>query len=341
MLWLALGSEAFAQAVMTAPVGSMTYAVAANSMISLGVPLLRAGVWTGVVGAGDSGTVTLLQDSGQPLNLASLISSSSPYYIEVVGHLDGVTTTLVGDRFEVDETATVATANNVLALDGASALNTMVGGDFSSLANYRVTIRPHWTLASFFGTGIGTNLNASTSIQAADQVLAWNGTGFSIYYFRNTSTPQWRNPSTGTASQDKAIIPPGVGVYFKRASGAYSRTITGEVRVNRFVRVLDNTSQLIANGFPVDLSPGDLHQNTSNGYVSSTYVGTADQLLTLVSGGFSIYYYRSGATPQWRNVSTGTTNQTSAKFYGAAEAVLYRPKGSPGDMIQDVPFSLD
>jgi hypothetical protein len=308
-------------------------------MISLGVPLLRPSVFSGVVSAGGTGTITL-QQSAQAINFSTLIMTTVPYYIEVVGHADGVTNALVGERFEVNELTSASNANNVLSIDTASSLNTISGSDFASLANYRVVIRPHWTLASLFGTGLGTNLNASTSILAADQVLAWNGSSFSIFYFRSGSVPQWRNSSTGVTPQDSAIIPPGVGVFFRRAAGAYSQTVVGDVRTNKFVRLLDGTSQLIANGFPVDVSPSDLLQNVSSGYIATTSAVTADQLLTWNGVSYSIYYYRSGTVPQWRNTSTGTTDHTSTKLYTASGAVLYRPKGLPDDIAFNVPFSL-
>ncbi len=330
-----------AQSVTSAAVGAMRYEQAAGSTASLGVPLVRAAVFTGRVEVGGNGFITVTQPAGEPVNLAGLIVGTSPYYIEVTGHSDGVTTGLVGERFEVNETGTSSSANNTLALDGASPLNTAAGADFSSLSGYRITVRPHWTLAALFGTGTGTDLNASTNVNNADQVLAWSGGSFSIYYFRSGTTPHWRNLATGTTSQDQAIIPPGVGIYFRRVTGDYAKTVVGEVRANRFVRPLDNTSQLIANGFPMDFSPGDLLQSTTTGYVASTSSTTADQLLTFVSGSYSIYYYRSGTTPQWRNLATGTTNHSATKLYAATGAVLYRPQGVPADLVQAVPFSLN
>jgi hypothetical protein len=300
---------------------------------------MRPSVITGQVIAGGVNSVTFQQASGQTINLSALISST-PHYLEVVGHSDGVTTTLVGDRFEVNESTTITNANNVLAVDSASSLNTSIGTDFSGLVGYRITVRPHWTLSSLFGTGTGTNLNASTAASTADQVLTWTGSAFSVYFFRSGTTPQWRNVATGTANQDLAIIPPGVGVYFKRQLGSYSLTKTGDVRTNKFVRPLDNTAQLIASGFPVDSSPVDLAMNISNGYSAATTAANADQILTWTGSAFSIYFYRSGTTPQWRNVATGTTDQSANDFILASQSILLRPKGTPSDIVQSTPFTL-
>ena len=89
----------------SAPVGVMSYAAAEYSTISLGVPLLRPAVLTGKVSAVTGAKVTLtLPAAGSVLPLVA----GEAYFLEVIGNVDGVTTTLVGQRFEVDEAGTLA-----------------------------------------------------------------------------------------------------------------------------------------------------------------------------------------------------------------------------------------
>ena len=329
----------------SAPVGVMSYAAAENSTISLGVPLLRPAVLTGTVSAVAGANLTL---GGPAAGAALPLVAGESYFLEVIGHVDGVTATLVGQRFEVDEVATLAGAGGALSVDGASAHNTAAASTLVGLVNYRVTVRPHWTLAALLGTGATAKVNAAVSAASADQVLAWNGVGFSVYYMRSGDVPQWRNTATGAASQDGAILPPGVGLFLRRQAGALAFAVPGEVRTNAFVRPPFAGSQIIAGGFPVDASPADLKlaaapgQAPSAGLTAGTAPSNADQLLAWDATAFSVYYLRSGQVPQWRNVSTGLIDYSTTAILPArgASLLLLRAPATGAALPQMTPFSL-
>jgi uncharacterized protein (TIGR02597 family) len=329
--------------VTTVPVGAMTYSFAANSTASVGIPLLRPAIYSGTVTAGNTATLTL---SGTGLNLANSILSSSSYFLEVTGHSDGVTTTNIGVRLEINEITTVANANGVAAIDTLSNLNTSTG-NFSALIGYKVCIRPHWTLATLFGTGVGvTGLTSATTFSLADQVLAWDGSGWSTYWFRQNSAgsvKEWRNTSTGTNNQDGAIIPAGAGVYLRKAGLASTISVVGEVRTNRFIRILDNTTQLIALGFPVDISPSQLGLSPASNFTAATTFSSADQVLAWDGTGFSTYWLRrntAGDIIQWRNTATTTTDHSNTAFIASNKAYFIKPIGIPDDIVAPVPFTL-
>jgi hypothetical protein len=94
----------------------MSYAVAENSTISLGVPLLRPGVTVAGVGAVVGATLTL---TGTAAGVAVPLAEGESYFVEVVAHVDGTTTALVGHRFEVDEAATSAGVGGTVVLEPA------------------------------------------------------------------------------------------------------------------------------------------------------------------------------------------------------------------------------
>lgn len=317
----------------------MNYLIPANSTQSLGFPILRSAVLVGAVTAGDANSISLDGITG----VQSLLISGNSYFLEVVGHIDGITTANVGERFELNE---ASSSGAVVALDTASSLNTS-SGNFSSLIGYRVAVRPHWTLKDLFGTGTSATLNSGTTFSTADQVLAWTGTSWSTYWFRQNSAgsvKEWRNIDTGTANQDSVIIPSGVGVYFRRGAGALNLTLVGEVRSNRFIRNLDSSTQLVAQGFPVDRAPLQLGFDFAGGFASGTTFGTADQLLVWTGSAFSTYWYRqnsTGTTREWRNIDTGTTVHSNTSFLSASQAIFVKPLAtSPNDVVQNVPFSL-
>lgn len=326
----------------SAPVGVVSYNVDANSTISLGVPLLRPGLMTATVGSVAGVTLTLAGTEG---TAAVPLADDQSYYIEVVAHIDATTTAMIGQRYEVDEAATKLVTAGRLVLDSTSALNTSAAAGIANLANYRIVIRPHWTLATLFGTGAAAKVNASTAPASADQVLAWNGAGFSVYYLRSGDVAQWRNLATGPANQDGAIVPPGVGVYLTRRAGALTLAVTGEVRTNAFVRPAFGSSQLVAGGFPVESSPADWKLTSGTGLTPGTSPTNADQLLTWTGSAFSQYYLRSATGMEWRNTATGLIDYSNARLFPAAGATLLLLRApatgaTPPPLAQAVPFSL-
>ena len=176
----------------------------------------------------------------------------------------------------------------------------------------------------------------------ADQVLAWNGVGFSVYYVRSGEVPQWRNTATGAASQDGAILPPGVGLFLRRQAGALAFAVPGEVRTTAFVRPPFSGSQIIAGGFPVDASPADLKLAASAGLTAGTAPSNADQLLAWDATAFSVYYLRAGQVPQWRNVATGLLDYSTTAILPArgASLLLLRAPVAGAALPQMTPFSL-
>ena len=209
---IALGTVASGQ-TGSQPVGVISYSVGENSTIAIGMPLLRPAVVAGSVAAVNGATLVLAAGTAEQ---AVSLADGESYYVEVVASASGASAAMVGHRFEVDEVATRAATAGKVVLDLGSPLNTAGAAAVAGLTDYRIVVRPHWTLASLFGSGATAKLNAALSASAADQVLAWDGLGFSVYYLRSGATPQWRNVATGTANQDGAILPPGTGLYLRR-----------------------------------------------------------------------------------------------------------------------------
>ena len=206
-------------------------------------------------------------------------------------------------------------------------------------------MRPHWTLAALLGTGRSARVNAGASAAAADQVLAWNGRGFSVFYLRDGDVPQWRNAATGPLNQDGAIVPPGVGAYLRRRAGNLNFSVAGEVRTNRFVRPPFAASQLVANGFPVETSPADWRLTTGAGLSAGTTPQNSDRLLTWAGSSVNTYFLNAGVTPQWRSPAASLLDFSNARLFPAqgANFLLLRSaaNGNPlPPLVQAVPFSL-
>ncbi len=323
----------------SAPVGVMTYEVAENATISLGVPLLRPVVFAGTVTAVSGPALTM---SGPAAASAVALVAGESYYLEVIGHVGGVTTALVGQRFELDEAATLAGPLGRLTLDANSPHNTSPVAVLAGLANYRVVVRPHWTLAALLGTGVKAKVNAAASAAAADQVLAWNGAGFSVYYVRPGDVAQWRNIATGATNQDGAILPPGSGLFLRRQAGALAFSVPGEVRMNTFVRPPFTASQIIAAGFPIDATPAEIKLSTGPGRTPGSSPASADQVLAWADKAFSVFYLRDAPVPEWRNIATGLLDYTNTAIFRArgASLLLLRAPATAVSPTQPMPFNF-
>lgn len=326
---------AMAGDVSTTPEGVLQYSFPANSYTTMGVPLVRDSVAAGTVSGGEASTITI---SGT-LNLAAVLNANTPYYAEVSGHSDGVTAAHVGDRFDIDVASTISAANNVISINTSSPNNT-AAGNFSGLAGYNLEIRPHWTLASLFGTGVSaTALQSSPTFGGADQVHFWNGVGMSTYWFRQNSagtTKEWRNTITGTTNQDNAILPPGVGVFFKRAgSSPLDVVVVGGVRNHKYVQPLATGTSLLASGFPTWSSPTDASLMPGSGLVSAVTFGSADQIWIWTGTGISTYWLRqnsAGTIKEWRNTVTGTTTYSTNQFMDPQKAFFVKTQANIGSV---------
>lgn len=322
-------------------VGAMTYQASPNQLIAVGVPLLRPVVAAGTVSAASASSLTLVLPWGENGALGQRFKAGEAYYVEVVGQADGSASTMVGQRFEINETASAGAATGVVVLDVASALNTSAASALPSLVGARVVIRSHWTLKSIFGSGAGTALNASETVAKADQVYLWNGSGFSVYYLRKGSTPEWRSVTGGSTNQDGVIVPPGVGLYFRRQEGAASFSVVGEVRSTPFVRSPLGKGQLVASAFPLPASPADLQLVSDPNLTAGTVATGSDQLLTVDGPNFNVFFLRAGAAAAaWRDASTGALDSTTSKLVPAGGAALFRLiKPLPTTVTQVVPYT--
>ena|GEM_PF-1445921 len=321
-------------------VGTVAFPVGENRMISVGVPLVRPAVAAGIVESVDSGGITIVNGEGTPQTFTRNLLEGSSYYLEVVSHRDGSSSTALGHRFEIDESATKAQSAGKVVL-GDSHLNTLEKSNLAIIVGHRVVVRPHWTLAGVFGTGTASSLNSAINPAEADQVYFSTAKGLSVFYFRDGVSPQWRSLATGPVNQDGAIIPPGVGVFFKRQKNGATFTVVGEVRAGRFVRSPVSSGQLIVSGFPVSASLADLRLLAVAGLTSGATAEVADQVFRWDGAAFEGFFLRAGSAPAWQKAALDNLDYSGAKLLEASSAILVRLKSGPlAPLVQSVPFSL-
>lgn len=203
------------------------------------------------------------------------------------------------------------------------------------LTGSKIAIILHHTLAEFFDKN---QLSGSTNPAAADQLQFYlnNGTApgkFELYYLLdarpNNPTHQWRAFLPGLGSQDTKPIAPGTGIFLKRAPNAppAKLLLTGQVRANPFHQPLHPGINLIANPFPVPLSPRQLAMNDpASGYFPSTNANAADQFQLYQSGAFRIFYLldHPSLPDPWRETVPGSPDYSDNKLFKPAESVFIK-----------------
>lgn len=340
---LCLGAATALQAgeSVTDPLGGVSYNFPPQSQTSLGVPILRPPLRIDVLTNGILTAATLTNAT----NLAQDIPAGSRCYLEIIGPSSAGSNAPIGARFEIDVSTTRLMANNIVSINPASALTTP-GTNLADCVGCRVAIRPHWTLATLFGTGSAApGLQGSTTIKTADQVHFWTGQGVSVFWFRSNAagtSKQWRNAATGAIVQDDTVIPPGVGVIFQRSGATpFSLAAYGDVRTNAFVQRVGTGKNLLAAGFPRDMSPALSGYGATAGFSASASPATADQIVTGLGSSESTYWFAqdSGSPVKtWRNTATGTTDQTTTAFLHPLRAYFTRTSANAGPVVVIRPF---
>lgn len=344
LLLTLLAATTVSQAVdtaYTAPVGGTQITFSQGSRFT-GMSFLNSAVARGSVTATSGSILTLSAGSS---NLGSLLTSTAAYYVELIA---GPTSTYVGDRFEVDVTATIASANGTVSVNLASVNSTMGSlPSTSDLSGYTAVIRPHVTLGQLFGTKTNQLMQGSTVVSTADQVLFLNplSQAFETYYFLKNasgSIAQWTKVGGGSANQDNTVIPPGVGVVVVRnGSSPVTLTWSGEVRLNQFAQPLVAGNNLVCQPLPIDASPASRSMTVANGMTGSTSSTTADKIQFPVAGVFKTYYLlrnAAGTVEQWTLVGGGSTNQNTAMLFPSNGAVIINKISADANNL--VPYTL-
>jgi len=260
-------------------------------------------------------------------NVGALLTSTEPYYIEVYSG------TLKGDRFDVDVAATIAAANGSVVLDSASLNNTLLFSAVgSNLNGATVALRKHITIEQVQGMA-SSALVGNTTAGSADQIQFYDNAteGYAAYYLRADGIT-WRKVGT-TTTANKTPIPPGVGVFISKKTGAATLTAVGNVRLNDFSVPYKVGLQLVAPGVPINVTPASLGGTVANGWTGNTTAGSADQIQVYNPdiSGYDSYYLRADGTT-WRKVGT-TTAVTTTDVATSAQAFFVSRKTADSSNI--------
>ena len=172
-----------------------------------------------------------------------------------------------------------------------------------------------------------TDLVAGTSAASSDQIQVWDGSKFSIYFYKAKKTsgagkftagPAWVNQDAAT-TVTADTIKRGSGVWFARptSASAGSITVSGAVNANSKTHDIAAGFNMISSAFPCDmkLNEGPIDWGAC-GAVAGTSAASSDQIQVWDGSKFSIYFYKAKKTsgagkftagPAWVNQDAATT----------------------------------
>jgi hypothetical protein len=292
---------AHSDTAVTDPVGFQATSIPVG-MSTLANPLVNADVVRSAASANTSSNVTF---SGVT-NFATLLTANEPYYIEVVSGA------LEGERYDVDTSATIASANSVVTIATSSANNTspLVAGSLTN--NTTLALRRHITIEQIGGY-FSPALIGNNNVNSADMISLYDSTGRSLVnYFLRGDNVTWRQQGT-TTTVNKLPIPSGTGFFITKRSVPTTFTSVGSVRNNDYAFPMAAGSSFRAPGFPVNYSPAgssgaSLGGVGANGWTGNNNVNLADQLQVWDrTGGSFITYFLRGDGITWRQQGTTTT----------------------------------
>ena len=203
------------------------------------------------------------------------------------------------------------------------------------------------------------DLVSGTAPATSDQIQVWDGTKFSIYFYRAykatnpnkfTLGPAWvSTEALGTPTTN--TVKRGSGVWFARPTTETAGSITVSGAINAASKTHDIAAgfNMINSAFPVDmaLNNGSIDWATC-GAIAGSAPATSDQIQVWDGSKFSIYFYRAyKATnpnkftlgPAW--VSTDALGTPTADTSPAGKGFWYaRPSDKDaGTLIQTSPLA--
>ena len=205
--------------------------------------------------------------------------------------------------------------------------------------------------------GNKSDLVAGKDAGTADQIQVWDGSKFTIYFYRAYSSvipkftlgPAWvKNGATSTVTTD--TIKRGSGVWFARPTNKEAGVITVSGAINAVSKSHDILAgfNMISSAFPCDFKfNGGPIDWAACGAVAGKDAGTSDQIQVWDGSKFTIYFYRAYSSvipkftlgPAW--VKNGATSTVTADTIPAGKGFWYaRPTGKDaGTLVEKSPIA--
>lgn len=229
---------------------------------SFGLNLAAPSVYTGSISV-QNGAVLVLSEQAA---LSASAEVSRRCYLEIISG------PLAGHRLDVQSLSSTAC---VIAADSPA---TTLDVTQAVLTGARVVLRPHRTLGEVFDAAL---FKASTVAVSADQVLFYTPEGYrACWLCADGAGGRWvLNGDATLTSVNDTLIPAGTGVMLQISSSAPAPLLsTGAVRTTAFAIPLQTGYNLIANPWPLDVTPSAAGMTSATSFIAGTTSALTDQI---------------------------------------------------------------
>ncbi|MFQ3241819.1 MAG: hypothetical protein ACI9JZ_001508 [Lentimonas sp.] len=325
-----LASSAFAQGVVTNPVGYVTVTVNGSpDGVQTAFTSLAAPMENGVEAAGSTTvepTSAVLTNSGAAYGAGAYAgtdaSGNSTHYLQIAtdgGASDGLILDIIAN------TETTVTT-------GADLTGLVSSGD-------AYVIKKHVTLADVFGAENTAGLKSGGDSASSDLVYVMSSDGlgvYVVYYYQTDSLgflggDGWRVLGDSATDMSNVVVGPDDGVIVARKGvGDLSFTVSGSVNGLDHQRGLPAGYSLVSYPFPVDVTLDDSGIYTStNGYVSGGDSASSDLVYFLqADGSFDIFYRQTDSLgflggDGWRLLGDSSTEKGLEVVSAGSSVIIY------------------
>lgn len=203
------------------------------------------------------------------------------------------------------------------------------------------------------------DLVAGTSAGTSDQIQVWDGTKFTVYFYRMyksnnpnkfTLGPAWVASSSATAPTTDTIKR-GSGVWFARPTDKDAGVITVSGAINSTSKTHDILAgfNMISSAFPCDFKfNGGAIDWEACGAVAGTSAGTSDQIQVWDGSKFTVYFYRQYKSnnpnkftlgPAWVASSSATAPTTDTIPAGKGFWYARPSTSAAGTLVEQSPIA--
>jgi hypothetical protein len=290
---------AIGQTATTDPVGFITLNIAGGgspssprlSLISptLTRPILYQGLITGINGT----TISVSSTPSAPWAVGAFNGANGSHYIEIISTAVPARSGTMSDILSTPTTSSITTADNL-------SVNQAAVGD-------TIRIRKDVTIGDVFGTTNQYGLLAGEDLSLADEVLVYNGSTFTSYFYYSGSVPPdpqypaaWYKGDDFSPANNVPIAANEAVVVKRKAAAPISVTVTGSVKTGNSIFAVSSGLNVLgtASAKGVTLDESTLRKvDDIQGVKAGEDASLADEVV-LYSGSTPVtYFYFSGTVP--------------------------------------------
>ncbi len=241
---------------------------------------------------------------------------------------------------EITSGTAAGTTYDVVSTDAATKKITLAQNLANGVANGTTfKVRKHWTITAVFGASNTAGLTGGEDTSTADQLLIWNGTGYTVYYYQELPPALggtgWRSAANAFADAGGTSVYPDDGLVVKRISASnVNLVVMGAVKTGSTSFPIQSGINIVSNVYAAPMTL-DSCGIVASGLTAGEDTSTADQVLLWNGSGYDVYYFQdlppALGGQGWRSASNAFTDAGATSIGVGTSIVVKRSLGGAFD----------